>query len=594
MLGSRMSTRRSIAVSSGSLVNNYSTPVTRRRSVLQSANVKLLGEPAPAAPLTPLVLSQEPKSKKSSNILLSTLQTSLSSIAPVGSNVVNKETPKTRYADPVFSRIQRDLNSPSAAARVRANKALKSPNFRKANYGVFDVPHERQDIITEEERRSFKPKTIKDIFANCKIYVEVRTGDDNRSAGIKSRLLRDGIAVNEKLYKDTTHVIFKDGLLSTYKNAKKMNIPVTTILWIDACKAQRRLVDPEKFKISSLDRYEHPELYKRLRRQKSMQPDISKITATFVPGGVEKSFSLDDSREVTRYFGNETIAEVAGEKTDETGMELTLQNDETLSTPLAKPASGLERLKEIHRRVTTFTPHPMEQTGMSSKDDRRRTIFTPQLTQSEDCSTPEGFSANSSKTIVFNSHSRVAKASRRSVFDISMNILDLNCKAIAESKSETTDNPESLSEKKAPCPKAAMTPSAQLKYKLTQSLKPAVVRKRKLFNNDDPDNEDYKENLNKSLKEPNAKRKLESTPVDKSKKSSAAEKKFTQSVDRRKTISYFKPMKTKETSITKPKSPAKPAQVKVVCTNMLSTDKLILQAVSIADEIAVADHQFNP
>lgn len=116
-----------------------------------------------------------------------------------------------------------------------------------------------KDLITSEERAqaaNTKPKTLREIFSNLKIYVEVRTGSDNRSAGIKNRLLRDGITVNEKLYKDTTHVIFKDGLLSTYKTARKFGIPVTTILWYDSICAQRRLIDCEKFKISNLERYE--------------------------------------------------------------------------------------------------------------------------------------------------------------------------------------------------------------------------------------------------------------------------------------------------------------------------------------------------
>lgn len=507
----------------------------------------------------------------------------------------SNETPETRFTDRIRAKIQRDFDSPSALARVRAVRALKSPTFRKANYGAFDVPQETQDIITEEERKPFKPKTISDIFANCRIYVEVRTGDDNRSAGIKSRLLRDGISVNEKLYKDTTHVIFKDGLLSTYKNAMKLGIPVTTILWIDACQAQRRLVDPARYKISNLDRYEHPELYKRLRRQKSMQPEVSKKTKQFF-GVLEKSFSQDDSRDATKHFENETISQSVAENFDNTVMELTLQNDGAGQTPSAK--HDLEKFKENYRRFTTFTPNPMEQTEMASKIDRRKTIFTPQMPQNteEEISTPEGFSANSSKTIIFNSVNRVAKASRRSVFDISMNLLELNCKAIAEKKDENHSSSEKgeirpmiamtttflLSGKKETRPANAMTPSSLLKYKLTQALNPAPVRKRRLFNNDDSDHGEYKENMNKSLKEPVKRKKLESPSIEVSKKSASVNKKLTQSVDRRQTMSYFKTDKTKESSIMKLKSPAKPTPMKyIVCTNMSSTDKQIIQAVRI-------------
>lgn len=410
--------------------------------------------------------------------------------------------------------------------------------------------------------------------------MEVRTGDDNRSAGIKNRLLRDGITVNEKLYKDTTHVIFKDGLLSTYKNAQKLGIPITTILWIDACTAQRRLVDPERFKISNLDRYEHPELYKRLRRQKSMQPEVSKLTPKHFHGTLEKSFSQDDTRDSTKHFDNEIIMEGTEQGVfDYSGMELTLQNDNASQrTPCLVQVDpiddNLDKWKQNIRRFTTFTPNPMEQTGIHAESDRRRTLFTPQLLQNTDedkLHTPEGFSANSSKTVKFNSMNRISMASRRSVFDISMNLLELNCKAL----SQKTVNPMQLSEKKI------QPASAQLTYQHTQTVTTTTVRKRKLFNTD---NEEYeqecKENVNKSLKEPEKKRKLESAGW---KTPTVIEKpKAMQPIDRRRTLSYFKTEKPKEVSTAKIKSPAKPAAATkyIVCTNMSSTDKKILQAVS--------------
>lgn len=157
-----------------------------------------------------------------------------------------------------MAKINNDLNSPSAASRIRGQRALKSPGFRKANYEIFDVAHEEQDIITEEERQPYKEKTVKEIFEKCRLYVEVRSGEDNRSAGIKTKLRSEGITVNERLTKTITHVIFKEGGLGTYRQAKRLGIPVTTILWIEKCKSMRQLVDPAKFPIFNIDRYENP------------------------------------------------------------------------------------------------------------------------------------------------------------------------------------------------------------------------------------------------------------------------------------------------------------------------------------------------
>lgn len=111
-------------------------------------------------------------------------------------------TPKA--VNPVMQRIMRDLNSPSANARSRAIRALKSPNFKKAAYEVFDLPFEEQDLITEEERNAKspeKPKSLKELFKDVCIYIEVRTGEDNRTTGLKKVLSEMGIRVNEKLYR---------------------------------------------------------------------------------------------------------------------------------------------------------------------------------------------------------------------------------------------------------------------------------------------------------------------------------------------------------------------------------------------------------
>ncbi|CRK95594.1 CLUMA_CG009053, isoform A [Clunio marinus] len=504
----------------------------------------------------------------------------------------NKDTPKTpsnskkcidiqkkTVLDPIFNKIQRDLNSPSATARIRANKALKCQSFRKANYGAFDVPHEQQDILTTEERKSYKPKTISEVFKNCRIYVEVRTGDDNRSAGIKNRLIRDGIAVNEKLYKDTTHVIFKDGLLSTYKNAKKMGIPITTILWIDACVNQHRLVETEKFKISNLDRYEHPELYKRIRRQKSMQPenkvnyDIHNI----------KAATQEDTRNETIFEIMEGIAE-GEEQEQESVMELTLQSERTLvNTPKAMELegidSGLEKWKENIRRFTTFTPNAMEQTNIAA--NRRKTLFfTPQISQEkteDEVLTPEGFSANSSKTVVFNSTNRIAKLSRRSVYDMSINILDINCKSLNKKE----DLQSNLLRNLASISKA--TDSQTKRIDTTQQATPAIIKKRQLFSAEvDYELEVEKENQSKItddvLENPKKKKKLMSreciTPNITSKKPKVKE-------NRRRTVDlYFKPEKSKEIPLKTTRTPSKVSQSfkYVVCTNMSQCDKQIIQA----------------
>lgn len=62
------------------------------------------------------------------------------------------------------------------------------------------MPHEEQDIITDEERHApFKERTIQDVMKDVVVYVEVRTGEDNRSAGIKTVISQFGAKVNDRL-----------------------------------------------------------------------------------------------------------------------------------------------------------------------------------------------------------------------------------------------------------------------------------------------------------------------------------------------------------------------------------------------------------
>ncbi|KAH8300221.1 hypothetical protein KR044_011851 [Drosophila immigrans] len=167
-------------------------------------------------------------------------------------------------------RLQRDLNSPSASLRTRALRALRSPNRAYTN---FDVPLAEQSIITAEERNPSQAPSLSDILKDVIVYVEVRTGNDNRSEGVKSIIAKLGAQVNDRLLRNTTHVVFKDGLLSTYKRAQSWNIPIVSILWIEACKVQRCLCEPKQFPISNIHMYEYPELYGKLTRVRYIQPD---------------------------------------------------------------------------------------------------------------------------------------------------------------------------------------------------------------------------------------------------------------------------------------------------------------------------------
>lgn len=68
-------------------------------------------------------------------------------------------------------------------------------------------------------------------------------------------MLKVSIFVNS----NTTHVVFKDGRLSTYKKAKLWSIPIVSILWIEACRCQVRLCNTNNYQISNKAWYDSRE-----------------------------------------------------------------------------------------------------------------------------------------------------------------------------------------------------------------------------------------------------------------------------------------------------------------------------------------------
>ncbi|XP_052894362.1 uncharacterized protein LOC128301773 [Anopheles moucheti] len=256
----------------------------RRKSLHEALLTRLLSTPSDE-PLFRQNSSDGPESQRTADDSFDSCLSGRSS--PFELNLLNQTPDAMRCTTPPLPEsavppnrhmqlLMRDFNSPSATARLRAVRALNSTSKRNA-YGNFDISYAEQDIITAEERLAQEKRTIQDIMRDVCVYVEVRSGTDNRSEGIKEHIASLGAKVNERLLRDTTHVIFKDGLLSTYQKAKKMDIPIVSILWIEACKRHTCLMNPNDFKISNLERYENPDLFKRIRRQKSMQPGAEEV-----------------------------------------------------------------------------------------------------------------------------------------------------------------------------------------------------------------------------------------------------------------------------------------------------------------------------
>lgn len=78
--------------------------------------------------------------------------------------------------------------------------SFKCRNPSSTNYYNFDVPHEKEDLVTEEER-NIQPKTIQEVMKDVILYVEVRSEADNRTDGVKKVVSELGAKVNDRFYR---------------------------------------------------------------------------------------------------------------------------------------------------------------------------------------------------------------------------------------------------------------------------------------------------------------------------------------------------------------------------------------------------------
>lgn len=61
------------------------------------------------------------------------------------------------------------------------------------------MPHGEISIITAEERNPQPPPSLSEILKDVIVYVEVRTGNDNRSEGVKNIITKLGAQANDRL-----------------------------------------------------------------------------------------------------------------------------------------------------------------------------------------------------------------------------------------------------------------------------------------------------------------------------------------------------------------------------------------------------------
>lgn len=100
-------------------------------------------------------------------------------------------------------------------------------------------------------------------------FIEVRVGTEDVSSTFESVMTRLGATVRRHLGPTVTHVVFREGRVSTRKRALQLAIPMVGPLWVEECLANNRLASPERFPPYVSAAYDCPILSRKIRKPRS-------------------------------------------------------------------------------------------------------------------------------------------------------------------------------------------------------------------------------------------------------------------------------------------------------------------------------------
>lgn len=183
-------------------------------------------------------------------------------------------TPKPDYSNisayntPIVHYSQVDTPISGVKQLSEGNRSILSPF--NLNLTLSPLPSCRSDVSYNETSSPLKiPPEIKStILSGIVCYVDVRSENENKLESVKAELLSLGASVEKNFTKKVTHVVFKEGRISTYSKAKKEGIPIVGILWIEACKMVRGIADPAMHRPSRMDKYDDLMPYQLIKKRR--------------------------------------------------------------------------------------------------------------------------------------------------------------------------------------------------------------------------------------------------------------------------------------------------------------------------------------
>ncbi|XP_063244625.1 microcephalin isoform X2 [Bacillus rossius redtenbacheri] len=234
------------------------TPTSQHRRVLENIDTPTNQLSAAKAHISIRTVPVTPKTPKSVHFRDFPRSPSLSKMSLQRSVIIS---PATTVCENSFRTSEHQSCPPDRALST-------TPVNRKMQLSGDKVP--ARDVESPiPDTQPVSAVLLKDVVA----YVEVRSNGEDRSAGVKSHLQELGATVVDRLNKRVTHVLFKEGLLSTYNKAMKWHIPLVTVQWIEECKKRECVVSERLFLPSNMDVYQSPDPLRKIKRVKHLHTD---------------------------------------------------------------------------------------------------------------------------------------------------------------------------------------------------------------------------------------------------------------------------------------------------------------------------------
>ncbi|NXD82547.1 MCPH1 protein, partial [Halcyon senegalensis] len=214
-------------------------------------------------------------------------------------------------------------------------------------------------------------------------FVEVWSSNrtENYSKTFEQQLLHMGAKVSKTLNKHVTHVIFKDGRLTTWEKAQKMGVKLVSVLWVEKCQETGLHVDESLF--PAVDTNEGLPLL--IKKHKCMQPK------DFVEKTPENDRKLQ--RRLDQMAKELAVQKIAINAETDVPVLLFEDNGSLVYSPVNKikdQCNAMERrIKEMKEKREHLSPTASQMSQITpSSSPRGCPLSTCVLTNSEDALLP--------------------------------------------------------------------------------------------------------------------------------------------------------------------------------------------------------------